>query len=171
MEEAPKAPPTAQLPLQELWAVSEELAPDLSLLSGFSPTESGPPKGGWGEDVSRVSSSQAPTQRENTQREGWAVQPGQKGSQKWGRACPEGAGRSRLEPPGPWGRPPPFRTTGWLAGTAGKALELGNSGDKGPRWGDLRAALWGGVVASSSKERGSCQPHNLGRERQPWSSC
>lgn len=57
---------------QDFWAVSWEPSPDHNPLSGFSPSEFGPPKRGWREDVSRVSSSQAPTQRENTQREGRA---------------------------------------------------------------------------------------------------
>lgn len=111
--------------------MSWEPSPDHSLLSGFSPSEFGPPKGGWGEDVNRVSSSQAPTQRENTQREGWAFQHWPEGKSEVGLGCPEGAGRSSLEPPGPWGRPPPSGTTGCQEQPK-KPPVLGNSGDEGP---------------------------------------
>lgn len=74
---------------KELWAESREPSPDHS--------ESGPPKGGSGEDVSRVSSSQAPTQRENTQREGWAFQQGPEGKSEVGLGLPRGR---REEQPG-----------------------------------------------------------------------
>lgn len=57
----------------------------------------GPPKRGWGEDVSRASSSQAPTQRENTQRVGWAFQQWPEGKSEVGLCLPRG---HREEQPG-----------------------------------------------------------------------
>lgn len=119
--------------------MSWEPSPGHRLLSGCSPGESGPLKGGWGEDVNRVSSSQAPTQRENTQREGWAFQQRPEGKSEVGLGLPRGPGRSRLEPLGPWGRPPPCGTTGWREQPE-KPQSWATQGIKGPHWGDLRAA-------------------------------
>lgn len=104
--------------------MSWEPSPDHSPLSGFSPSESGPPKAGWGKDVNRVSSSRAPTQRENTQRESWVFQQWPEGKSEVGLGLPRG---HREEQPGA-SRPLGKASTlwdNWLSGTAGKAPSAG----------------------------------------------
>lgn len=108
--------------------------------------------------MSRVSSSQATTQRENTQRRAGQASSGQKGSRSGAGPAPrpQGGAAWSLRAPGEGLRPVGPLAGG--AGIAGKAQSWATLGRKGPGWGNLRAAPMGGVAKSSSKERGSCQP-------------
>lgn len=149
LEESAEAPTHSSFPCpQEFWAASWWPSPHHNLLSGSSLFEFGPPKRGWGEDVSRVSSSQAPTQRENTQREGWAFQQWPEGKSEVGPCLPRG---HREEQPGasrPLGKASTHQDNR-LAGTAGKPPGLGNLVDEGPEGGGgVRVAPWKGVAES-----------------------
>lgn len=108
---------------RDFWAVNWELSPDRNLLLA-SALEFGPPKRGWREDVSRVSSSQAPTQRENTQREGWAFSQQPEGKSEVGLGLPRGRGEEQSGASRPLGKVSTLQDN-WLAGRAGKAPGAG----------------------------------------------
>lgn len=109
--------------------------------------------------MSRVSSSQAPTQRENTQREGWAFQQWPEGKSEVGPCLPRG---HREEQPGasrPLGKASTHQDD-WLAGTAGKPPGM----DEGPEWrGCQGGPLEGGGRKFPVTGEASANPYSLGR--------
>lgn len=80
--------------------------------------------------MSRVSSSQAPTQRENTHREGWAVQQGPEGKSEVGLCLPRGYGEEQPGASRPLGKASALLDNR-LLGRAGKPPGLGNQGMQG----------------------------------------